>query len=116
MNSPDLLNIDEIRSLKKEMFEVQKFVVERFKTWFSDIEGKSFETINDAIEAINTIKYFIRLSELQILYKNRAVTLQVALSPRSTHATIQVRAHKKGKRENLYNGKSFPHLELKSVR
>jgi len=109
---PPAGTLQTLRYLKAEAADVQKPIIDRFRTWFKTVEGKSFESYEEAEEAINIIKYFTRLAELQIFYKDKPVSLQCTRSPRSRRATIQIRTHRKGSRKNLYHGTSMPPLEL----
>ncbi len=114
MEHPESAFLNEVAGIESELTKVQAPIIQKINALLSTLEGKTFESWEEAVRTVDAVKLLVRQAGCLLLFSDRPVRLQCIHSPDSK-PKIQVRTQVSGKQTALYNTTKFPSVQAKPI-
>ncbi len=101
---------DVVAEMRDALAETRAAFVGKFQDFLRRMEGKSFETHEEALEAVRLLRDWTRLAGHGLLYNGEPVTLRVAVGTGQTTPTIQLLSTRTGKQKQVFASQRLPSL------
>ena len=103
--------IEKMTTFSTRLSQVQAEIIEEMQEWLGELAGQKI-LVEQASQFLEHLRELIRRSGHRLFNEGKQVTMALAKSDRSTHASFKLQYYDEGKKIDLPSSVNFPKLSL----